>query len=91
MVPKRRVADRQTDDQPKREDAVDQDLSVLRRAREFRVEMQRLRIQRQRGEQQIVGFGDGSRRLMRERVADRRVLRSTCLPSRVLAERDDRL
>ena len=52
---KRGVSHAQAHGQAEREDAVHDPLSELRTRREFSVEMQRLRIVRQRGEQQVVG------------------------------------
>ena len=66
----RRVAHGQSDHQTERKDAVDDALSEFRVLGEFRVEVQRLRIVRQRGKQQIVGLGHGSCDRMHEHTAN---------------------
>ena len=58
--PERRFADADADDQTEGEQAVDEALAELGLLGEFFVEMQRLRVHRQRAEQHIVHFGDGA-------------------------------
>src|SRR5256714_10973278 len=63
-----RVADRHADDETQGEDAVDERPAEFGRAREFSVEMQRLRVHRQCREQHIVHLGDSARHRMLEHL-----------------------
>src|SRR5216684_6997059 len=71
----RQLADRKANHQPQCEDAVDQTLAELRVLREFGIEMKRLRVHRQRREQQIIGFRNCAAGLMAEHIADAKFLK----------------
>src|SRR5208282_5875881 len=62
--PQGQIAYRQTYYQAERENAVDQPLAELCLLGELGVEMERLQVHGQRGEQQIIGLGYGPSRLM---------------------------
>src|SRR5215472_9466082 len=64
------IADRNPDHQAERKDTVDQPLPELRLLDELHIEMQRLRIVGQGGEEQIVGFRNGARDGVVEHLAD---------------------
>ena len=62
--------DGDSDHQTEGEDRVDQRLAELGRGGDLMVEVQRLRIVGQRGDQQVVGLGDRAGDGMSDRVAD---------------------
>src|SRR5207245_494140 len=70
----RQLADGESDHQPEREDAVDQALPKFGVFGKFRIQMERLRIHRQRREKQIIGFGHGAARLMAKDIANAKFL-----------------
>src|SRR2546430_1192468 len=77
-----RVADRHADDETQGEDAVDERPAEFGRAREFSVEMQRLRVHRQCREQHIVHLGDSARHRMLEHLPIGELLEiEACHPS----------
>ena len=66
----RRVVDADPDHQPEGEDRIDQRLAELRSGRGLMVDVQRLRIVGEGGDQQVVGLGDRPRDRMLYAVAD---------------------
>ena len=67
----RRVVDADADHQSEGEDGIDQRLAELGLRRRFMVDVQRLRIMGEGGNQQIVGLGHRARDRMLDAVADR--------------------
>src|SRR5439155_667171 len=68
--PEGRLADREPHRDPERQDAVDQRLAELRLRRGVEVEVERLRVHRQAGEENVVGLGDRPPWLVAERLPD---------------------
>ena len=69
VVPMRRVVDGDADHDAQREEAVDQRLAPLGLAGELVVDVQRLRVVRQAGEQRVVHLRDGAAHRVLERRA----------------------
>ena len=61
-----RVGDAESDGEAEGEDAVDDPLTELGALRELCVEVQRLSVVCERGEEQVVGLGDSARRLVHD-------------------------
>ena len=76
----RGVADGDADHQAEREELVDQRLAPLGLGRELGIEMQRLRIVGQAGEQHVVHLGDGPRDRVLEHSGRSRTPRNRALP-----------
>ena len=72
--PQCRVADAHPDHQPQREQRVDNPLPELRGLRKLLIQMQRLRVQRQRAEQHVVHLGDCAPQRMFEGLPFMKVL-----------------
>src|SRR5882724_6994682 len=70
----RGLADREPDGDAQGEQAVHERLAELRLGRGVEVEMQRLRVHRHAGEEDVVGLGDGATGLMRQHGADLELL-----------------
>jgi len=73
--PQRRIRDREAYRKAQREEAIHQPLTKLGLFGEFFIEMERLGIHRQGGEQDVVGFGNRSSRLMFEDLSDDKFLK----------------
>src|SRR5256885_12959917 len=70
----RRLTDRKADGDPERQQAVDEGLAELGLRRGVEVEVERLRVHREAGEEDVVGLGDRPSRLMAERLPDLELL-----------------
>ena len=80
VVPERGLADRQADGDAEREQAVDERLAELRLGRGVEVDVQRLRVHGEAGEEDVVRLGDGPPGLVLEACARPAAPRSTCPP-----------
>src|SRR5438552_1457551 len=78
------LADGEPDGDAEGEQAVDERLAELRLARRVEVEMQRLRVHRHAGEEDVVGLGDGATVLIRQHGADLELLEKLPRHARLL-------
>src|SRR5207244_4408238 len=70
----RRLTNRKADSDPERQQAVDERLAELGLRRGVEIEVERLRVHREAGEEDVVGLGDRPSRLMAERLPDLELL-----------------